>query len=412
MKASVFRITVLSTIVLTLLGFGVTTGAAKTAGNTFIVVGTGVVSKQDVTAARQQAIANSLVSAVGLVTAELLSVESMVDNHEKLNAIVYTQTGKYVRDYKVLTEGAFGDQYRVMVQASVSRNTLKNRLTRAGVIRAHKTMPKVLFFLSEQDLQQPDPRYWWGQGMAYSKPVAESAIAEVMREQNFKIIEHSRRVQRMAIQAVTDTAEISPEEAINLGKALNADVVVIGNATADEAPNVMGDSVRSFKGLINARAYRTKSGEQIAAVTRTAVAANVDEVAGGRDALRGSGSLVGEQLATDIEDAWQKEKLEADKIEVALTGTRNLTNFVMFRRMLNPVEGVEGIAVQELKADTAVLKVTYKGNARELANLLMLRAFDTFGINIYEVGEDNLKIQLISYAPSAKAEDSPSEESP
>ena len=45
-------------------------------------------------------------------SAELLSVESMVDNHEKLNAIVYTQTGKYVRDYKVLTEGAFGDQYR------------------------------------------------------------------------------------------------------------------------------------------------------------------------------------------------------------------------------------------------------------------------------------------------------------
>ncbi|KPJ76079.1 MAG: hypothetical protein AMJ54_12895 [Deltaproteobacteria bacterium SG8_13] len=402
MKGTVLRTAVLLTVVAALLGPGAAADAAKTSGNTFIVVGTGIISKQDVTTARQQAIANSLVSAVGLVAAELLTVEAMVDNHEKLNAIVYTQTGKYVQDYKVLTEGAFGDQYRVMVQASVSRNALKNQLSRAGVIRAHKTMPRVLFFLSEQDLQEPYPRYWWGQGMPYSKPVAESAIAEVMREQNFKIIEHGPRVQRMATAAVTDSADIGPEEAVNLGKALNADVVVIGTALAEAAPNVMGSSIRSFKGLINARAYRTKTGDQLAAVTRTAVAANVDEQAGGRDALRGSGSLVGEQLAIDIEDAWQKEKLEADKIEVALTGTRNLANFVMFRRMLNTVEGVEGIAVQELKADTATLKVAYKGSARELANSLMLRAFDTFGINIYEVGEDNLKIQLISHAPAAQ----------
>ncbi len=402
MKGTVLRVTVMLIAVAALLASGVSTVAAKTSGNTFIVVGTGIISNQDVTTARQQAIANSLVSAVGLVAAELITVEAMVDNHEKLNAIVYTQTGKYVQDYKVLTEGAFGDQYRVMVQASVSRNALKNQLTRAGVIRAHKTMPKVLFFLSEQDLQEPYPRYWWGQGMPYGKPVAESAIAEVMREQSFSIIEHGARIQRMATKAVTDTSDVGPEEAINLGKALNADVVVVGTALSEAAPNVMGASIRSFKGLINARAYRTKTGEQIAAVTRTAVAANVDEVAGSRDALRGSGSLVGEQLAIDIEDAWQKEKLEADKIEVALSGTGNLANFVMFRRMLNTIEGVEGLAVQELKSDTAVLKVSYKGSARELANSLMLRAFDTFGINIYEVGEDNLKIQLISHAPAAQ----------
>ena len=402
MKGKVLRGIITLMVLATLLGPGFSAEAARTSSNTFIVMGTGVISKQDVTTARQQAIANSLVSAVGLVAAELLSVESMVDNHEKLNAIVYTQTGKYVQDYKVLTEGAFGDQYRVMVQASVSRNTLKRQLTRAGVIRAHKTMPRVLFFLAEQDLQDAYPRYWWGTGMPYAKPVAESAIAEVMREQNFKIIEHGSRVQRMALTSLTDSFDLGPEEAINLGKALNADVVVIGNALAEAAPNVMGDSIRSFKGLINVRAYRTKTGDQITAVTRTAVAANVDELAGGRDALRGSGSLVGEQLATDIDQAWQKEKLEADKIAVALTGTDNLANFVMFRRMLNTVEGVEGIAVQELKADTALLKVSFKGNARELANALMLRAFDTFGINIYEVGEDNLKIQLISHTPSAQ----------
>jgi hypothetical protein len=131
------------------------------------------------------------------------------------------------------------------------------------------------------------------------------------------------------------------------------------------------------------------------------VTANVDDAAGSRDALRGAGSLTGEQLALEIAAAWQKEGLEADKIEIQLTGTRNLANFVMFRRMLNTVEGVQGVQVKELKADNAILNVDYKGKPKELADALMLNAFETFGINIYEVAEDSLRIQLLSHKSSA-----------
>jgi len=402
MKRPLLRLGAAIIVAGALLGWDCRAGEAKTSSNTFIVVGTGTISKEDVSAARQQAIENSLVTAVGLVAAELLSVEAMVDNHEKLNAMIYSPTGKYVQDYKVLTEGTFGDHYRVMVQATLSANAVKKQLTKAGVIRAQTVMPKLLFLISEQSVQDSEPLYWWGPGMPYVKPVAESAIAEVLREENFQVIEHGPRVQQMAVTVVSDSPEPGPEEAVNLAKSLNADVVVVGKAVAEAAPNVMGAGIRSFKGLVSATAFRTKTGEQIAAVVRTAISANVDAVAGGRDALRGTGSLVGQQLVADVGSAWQKELLEADKIEIQLGGTGNLANFVMFRRMLTAVEGVEGLTVQELKSDSAVLKVAYRGKARQLADALMLRAFDTFGINIYEVGEDNLKIKLIANAPSAR----------
>jgi len=374
---------------------------AKTPSDTVVVVGTAVVYKDNITAARQRAISNSLVSAVSLAAADLLSVEALIDHYEKLNQILYDQTGKYIQDYKVLTESAFGKNYRVMVQATVSSSVVKNQLTTAGIIQAQKSMPRVLFFIAEQDLKDPAPRYWWGQDMPYTKPAAEMAIAETMREQGFRIVEHGPRVQNMAIRSINDTPEITSEDAINFGKALNADVVVIGKALADSATNTMGSGIRSFKGLINARAFRTKTGDQISVVARNAVTANVDDVAGSRDALRGAGSLTGEQLALEIAAAWQKEGLEADKIEIQLSGTRNLANFVMFRRMLNTVEGVQGVQVKELKADNAVLNVDYKGKPKELADALMLHAFETFGINIYEVAEDGLRIQLLSHKSSA-----------
>jgi hypothetical protein len=60
--------------------------------------------------------------------------------------------------------------------------------------------------------------------------------------------------------------------------------------------------------------------------------------------------------------------------------------------------------VKELKADEAALSVSYKGKPRELADALMLNAFETFSINIQEVMPDRLKIQLIPQisAPTVK----------
>jgi hypothetical protein len=262
-------------------------------------------------------------------------------------------------------------------------------------------MPRVLFLISERDLESPSPQYWWGRGMSFIKPTSEMTIADVMREQGFRVIEHGPDIQEMARKGLRDVPDLNKEEAVNFGNLLNADVVVVGSAAADETSNIMGSGVRSFKGTIDVRAYRTKTGQEITALSKSVVTANVDDMAGSRDALRGVGSAAGEQLFQIIADAWQREALAADKIEIQLTGTKNLANFVMFRRMLNTISGVEGVQVKELQVDNAILNVDFKGKPKELADALMVNAFETFGINIYEISQSGLKIQLISHSPSA-----------
>jgi hypothetical protein len=106
-------------------------------------------------------------------------------------------------------------------------------------------------------------------------------------------------------------------------------------------------------------------------------------------------------LAALIEDAWQKEGPAADRIDIQLTGTHNLANFVQFRRMLTSVSGVEDVQVKELKADDAALSVAYRGKPRELADALMLNAFETFSINIQEVKPGRMKIQLVPQTSAA-----------
>ena len=362
---------------------------------TYVVIGTEpIAAENSIAGARDQAIANSLVTAVGLAVADSLPVDTMVNRYQKLNQRIYENPGHFIQDYKVLTESQQANRYRVMVQATVSGDRIQSELTQSGILQIQKPMPSVLYFISEQSIENPFPQYWWGRNMPYVNTAAEAAMTETMREKGFRVVEHGPQVQLMVGQTSADTPEIAVDEAVKLGLALHADVVVIGRTVAENA-NYMGSDVRSYRGSIIARAYLTKTGKEIASVIKTTVTAAADQTAGSRDALQDVGSQCAGDLAALIEDAWQKEGPAAYQIDIQLTGTRNLANFVQFRRMLTSVSGVEDVQVKELKTDDAALSVSYRGKPRELADALMLNAFETFSINIHEVMPDRLKIQLI-----------------
>ena len=76
---------------------GIDSADAQQVKDTFIVMGTGSVKKENVSAARQEAIKDCLVTAVGLKATGLMNIDSMVQNFETLNEILYTNIDKFIR---------------------------------------------------------------------------------------------------------------------------------------------------------------------------------------------------------------------------------------------------------------------------------------------------------------------------
>lgn len=375
--------------------FDIDTADAQQAKDTFIVMGIGNVKKEDVSAARQEAIKNCLVTAVGLKATDLMNIDSMVQNFETLNETLYTNIDKFIRGYRVLTEARSESTYRVMVQVTVSSKMVKRKLTAAGIMQGKMVMPKILFFIAEQSLEDGSPKYWWGRGMSFVNSASEKAMVEVMKEKGFKIIKHGPRIQNMAFRIVAGEPNLNDREAIDFAAKMNADVIITGSSIANHLPNIMGADMKSFKGLTAVRALLVKTGKQIGSTSRAAVTANVNEIEGGRDALSGAGTLAGEEIARQIVSAWLKKDEDTEKFEILLKGAGNLANFVMFRRMLSTIQGVKFVQVKELKSNKATISVDFNGKTRELAAALMLKAFESFGINIYEVSDSQLKIELI-----------------
>ena len=364
---------------------------------TFVVIGTSGVSGDNIQVAREQAISESLVTAVALMTEEILQVDSLVKNFPQVNEIIYENTDAFVQDYKVLTETRSGKSYRVIVKATVAGEKITKQLSRAGILRAKVTLPAILFFISEQTLQEDSPRYWWGKDMGGFEATTATTMANILRAHGFAVVGPGGiEIRKIADWDSSDKPELTDEEALKLGTLLQADVVIVGTSIASLTTSVMGDELKSFKGNLNARVLRIETGEALTSISRTAVTANVDESAGSREALAMAGTLAGDQLAPQLSAAWRELVEKPSQVEVMVEGTGNLANFVKFRRVLTSISGVGGIRVKEIKPNEATLIVEYQGKAEDLASALMLQDFKNFGINIYEITQQNLKIAIIS----------------
>ena len=384
------------TLVLVLMTFSAAQAKESATTKTFIVVGTAAMHGGNVTAAREKAIADSLVTAVALMTKELLEVESLVDNFSQLNELLLDQPSAFIQGYKVLTEAGREKSYRVVVQATVSGQQISKKLTNAGILRATKTLPSVLFLIAEQNLEQQSPMYWWSPLGSSFVSISETVMVEHLQEAGFILVNHrGARTRPLVNWDDINKPDLTDLEAAEIGAALKADIILLGTSIASPSTNIMGSAMRSFNGTVTLRALRSGSAEPMLNLARTAVAVNEDDTVGGQEALEAAGAMAGPALAEELVVAWQKQAGRPSVVEVVILGTSHLAHYVKFRKKLNTISGVEGIRVKEIKPNEATLLVEYQGKPQNLASALMQQNFESFGINIFEVTSQTLKVELI-----------------
>jgi len=369
---------------------------ASTHSKTIVVIGTGIINENNIASAREKAISESLVTAVGVIMADVVPLEVFVPNFETLNEIIYTNTENFISGYRVLAETKHKNFYRVIVQARVSVVKIKQQMFKIGIMIGETEKPKILLLVAEQNVGDLVPNYWWREAASEKENIAETILAKIFMGKGFMIMEH------VAPPGLTEhnnlffeTPDPDLKAVMALARHFQADMVVMGHASAEQTPNTMGENLRSFKGSVLVKAIRTSQKEEIGKSFQTVITVNADEVAGGIEAISQAASLAGKDLAIQITSSYKRKKNETSKITVIVEGTRVLTNFVKFRRVLNSLNNVKEIQSSEMKADKATVIVEYNGDANTLAESLMLKSFESFGINISEVLPDQLRVVLV-----------------
>ncbi|MBA4367482.1 MAG: hypothetical protein C0403_07570 [Desulfobacterium sp.] len=369
---------------------------------TIVVTGTGLIVQNNVAKARENAISESLITAIGIVMSDLAPSDTLVSNFQSANEILFTHTDSFINDYRVLAETKYENRYRVLVQAKISANKIKQQLLEIGILSSETKKPKVLFLISQQNTGDIQPHYWWDIQSPELENKAETILSEIFTRKGFVVKSHpSSTTLFEAKDLVLNTPEPDHNTIIRLAKLVQADIAIVGRSFAEQTSNTMGKDSHSFKGTLMARAINISKESEIGKTFQTANTINTDENSGGLDAISQSASLAGEDLAVQLISSYSKKENEQSIIKIVVEGTRTLSNFVKFRKALSSLKNVGEIRSSEMKSNETTLIVEYRDKINTLAESLMLQSFDSFGINISNVSPDQLNIVL---APVGKKE--------
>lgn len=360
----------------------------------YVVIGSSRIYKGNTANARQAAIDNGLDVAVAEAVVELMPADHLVGHLSVVSKTIGGRSEDFLQGYRVLSETAVGDDYRVVVSAMVSLDTLRREFNAAGITLSRKAMPRTLLFVVEKDVLNQFPAYWWGGDSVMTVNASQKILEGKLQEAGFMLINPSRPPEGEA-QILDYPPNIDVDTLMHLAVAYGAEVVVVGTAQAGLAANTMGDQMRSYRAVMGVKALRVEDKKIIASTEQEAIVTASDDAQGLRKAHDAAAVQTGETLVGQLAAAWLVSEDVVTKIEITIEGTRDLANFVLFRRVMKKMPGVQSIQTTEMKPDQAKLVVVYQGDVAALADGIMRTDFDPFSIDIYEVTDQTMRAALI-----------------
>lgn len=367
-------------------------GADKRVVKQLNVLGSAAIHGKNLADGRQNSVNDALVAAVGQVVMEMLTGETVVRRFQQINDNILAKRDVYIQNYRVLTESVSGNTVRTLVQVDIAVDRVSRDLSRLGLALAGAVYPRILFMVAERNVTDADFTYWWGDRRLRSRTISEGALAATLKATGFEIIDLPDLTSPLSLPVNAPEADL-----VALAGRLGADVLVSGYGTAEAAPNTMGGDIKAYEAVLEARAFDVRTGQPIGRTRQKSVVSGQDGVVGGREALSGAGALAGDDLARQIIAVWQQEKDRSAVIEVAVEGTGgHIASFVRLRTAISSLSGVNDLKMKEMTADRADMAVTYQGSARSLADALLLKTFSGFGIDIFEVTPEAVRIRLVN----------------
>lgn len=339
----------------------------------------------DMGLARDKAIKDAQRNAVETTVGVLISSETLNQNYTIIKDEIYSRSVGYVQDYQIIEERKEEELLRVAIQARVRMGPLQEDLDR--VIEAVER-PRVLFLIAQQDIGQSGSKAWWGGAAGMGQDVVEASLQQHFIDNHFLVVDHSlkRPSRRVSVNP-------SDSEARAMGRDYDAEVVVLGRAVARDAGRIEEFNLRSCRAEISVRAIQVDNGHVLASANANAAAPHVDPLAGATAALKKASEKLAKTLVANIINKWAKP---AAIITLDIVDVARYPDFVRFKGVLKEqVRGVSKVYQRGFQADKAILELTYRGTAQDLADELALKEFESFRVDVLEASQNRLKLKFV-----------------
>ncbi len=365
--------------------------------------GQAAIVNNDKAMARDKAIEDALRRAVEQVVGTMVTSESKTKDFQLIEDNIYTHSKGYVESYKIISEKVEDNVYIVDIQAEVSTRKIEGKLKAIGIAIARKGKPRVMFLISEQNVGQENPSYWWGTTASVSDiGIVENTMINIFQKNGFTIIDRQAVSGKIKVKDAYRVASLSSDAAKSIANQTDAQIVIFGQAIAKSLGNQpIGTSPDSPKyptasANMSVRALNTDNGEILATATGEHVYPHPSEISAGNNALKMAAEKVANQLIDGIMEKWNQELSGGQMVSIDISGIEDPNFLSEFKNFLQQqIRGVQGVHIRKFKKPDASLDVDYKGKGQDLGLELSGKKIGKSVLEVTDMQQNTVKIKVL-----------------
>lgn len=344
--------------------------------------------------ARDAALEDAQKRAVEQAIGILIDSQTRVENYQLISDKILAQTGGYIKRYAITGENTDSGLLRVRINAEIALGRLKNDLSGIGILPGRMHKPRTMVMVAEQNIGREVTAWWMGaRGEQTDVSVVENAFMDKFTKKGFDFIDHQIAIKKIAVTGADRTPDLAEAQAVTLAAQADAEVVIIGKASARLYGDI-GGGMKSVQADLTARAVRIDTGQVIATATTHAAAVHISEIAAGTAALDKAANQAAEEMIGTILAVYSGETAGTRSVNIAIAGL-NKAQFAKFKDvLLKQVRGIRDLHERSFNGTTARISVDSKNSTQKLSDEISLRDFGAFSVEVVGSTASSLELKV------------------
>ncbi len=116
---------------------------------------------------------------------------------------------------------------------------------------------------------------------------------------------------------------------------------------------------------------------------------------GNIQAIVKAAALSAQDLSEKIGTYWTQNLRKEHVFDIRIEGENFLPRFIALKQRFKQMSGIENMQPKEMGSNYAILEIFYKGKSSQFADAVMLKTFESFGLEILDVTDDIVFIRFI-----------------
>ena len=360
------------------------------------VIGEGVIFNNDEALAEEKAVESALRTAVEQVVGVYVKSDTMVQNYITIDDRILSQSKGYVKTYKKLSSKKEDGVIIVEVEATVLAAKLKGSLDELQAALAKQDYPRLMLFISEQNVGETSFSDWWGNTTSViSMGQVENSMIELLSPKGFTFVDPQVLAGKVQIKDAYKVAAggISNQGAREIANLTNAEIIVVGTAVATDAGTIMGTKMHSGQADITVKVINTDNGEILFTASAHGTDQHVVPSTAGKGALVSATKKIAEQITVKITEKWLQS---TSTISLHVAGISSYQMLDDFKKVLaHQLGGIKGVQVRTMEKDKAQIDVFSNSKTEILAKELTAKSFAGFVVRVDGASANKLTLTLI-----------------